>query len=261
MLKENKFDLVISLGADCACTSYLRRCNLQHYSYPFDWLTHAPFEVRIELLCGDFQNFLNIEDLKPMDKPKHLKPDVCHDYYMNTRNGFYFWHDFEAKEPFYKSFEDVRKKYQRRIKRLYSEIENSNKILFVWFSHKNQTKKEIIQKAYKKIAQKFCNKEIYLLIIENNNKNSCEKLENNHISVIHHDTLSDDNKHHYDPTMGNKTNNLRVFKKIKLKTTFFEKIKRLIYQTAIIFSGFIPNKNLRSKIKSKINMYFYHAKL
>lgn len=37
MLFNKKFDLVISLGEDCACTSYLRRYNLQDYSYSFDW--------------------------------------------------------------------------------------------------------------------------------------------------------------------------------------------------------------------------------
>ena len=68
---NNKFDVVFSIGEDCACTSYLRRCNLQNFSYPFDWLTEAPFENRINLICDHFDNFLNIEDLSPLIKKAH----------------------------------------------------------------------------------------------------------------------------------------------------------------------------------------------
>lgn len=53
MLFNTKFDLVISLGEDCACSSYLRRFNLQRCSFPFDWLTYAPFKNRIDLLCNN----------------------------------------------------------------------------------------------------------------------------------------------------------------------------------------------------------------
>lgn len=59
MLFNKKFDLIVSLGEDCACTSYLRRFNLQKYSYPFDWLSNASFQTRIDLVCNDFKDFLN----------------------------------------------------------------------------------------------------------------------------------------------------------------------------------------------------------
>ena len=46
----NKFDLVVSMGEDCACAMYLRKSSLRDASYPFDWLCHATFERRIECL-------------------------------------------------------------------------------------------------------------------------------------------------------------------------------------------------------------------
>ena len=58
-----KYNLFVSLGEDCACTSYLRDCKLQFASFPFDWLTHASFEKRIELVCNNFKDFLNFNDL------------------------------------------------------------------------------------------------------------------------------------------------------------------------------------------------------
>ena len=258
---KNKFDLIISIGSDCACTSYLRRCNLQYNSYPFDWLTNAPFENRIELLVNDFKDFMNFDDLEIMQKPTQINADSGHDYYMNKRNNFYFWHDFPAKTSLIDSFQEINEKYKRRIKRLYDEINQSEKILFVWLSHsKNHNIYEILSE-YKKLKDKFNNKDVFLLIIENSEKETKEEYENNHVLIIHQDTISNDKKHHYDPTMGNKTNNLRIFKKIKLKTNIQQQFKRLIYKIIMVFISLIPYRKKRQSLKSKINMLFFHAKL
>ena len=258
---KNKFDLVVSLGEDCACTSYLRRCNLQHNSYPFDWLTNAPFENRINLVVNDFKNFLNFEDLVLMEKPTEFPSDIHHDYYENKSTDFYHWHDFPADIPLNDSYSFVNEKYQRRIERLYNDIENSQKILFVWLSHSKLHSKEEITEAYKKLSERFAGKEIYQLIIENSTENNLVKLENNHIAIVHQDTISDDKKHHYDQTMGNKTNNLKIIKKIKINTTFWGKIKRFFFIFCKLIIILIPNKKLKNQFKQNLNMFFYHAKL
>lgn len=82
---SKKFDLIVSIGEDCSCTSYLRRCNLQKLSYPFDWLTNAPFENRIDLIINDFNDFLNIDDLEIMQKPTEFESDSNCDYYENKK--------------------------------------------------------------------------------------------------------------------------------------------------------------------------------
>lgn len=258
---KNKFNLIVSIGEDCACSSYLRRCGLQHYSYPFDWLTNAPFENRIELIVNDFNNFLNISDLELMQKPVGFSSDNNHDYYVNKKTQLYFWHDFPSNAIIENSFPAVFEKYQRRIDRLYKIIENSQKILFVWLSHSKLHDSNEVIKEYKKLKEKFKNKEIFLLFIENSQTDSQESYEDNHILIVHQDTTSDDKKHHYDQTMGNKTNNLRIFRKIKLKTTFFEKLKYFIYKSVIIPVNIIPSRKLRHHIKSEVNLFFYRAKL
>lgn len=258
---KNKFDLVVSIGEDCACTSYLRRCNLQNFSYPFDWLTNAPIENRIDLICNDFKDFLNPEDLEIMQKPTAFKADPKHDYYKNNKNELYFWHDFPNETSFQSSYLKVSEKYQRRIERLYNDIENSQKILFTWLSHTKLHSEDEIQEAYQKLNMKFKNKEIYLLVIENNIENKSVKLKDEHILIINHDTITDDKKHHYDQTMGNKFNNLKVFSKIKLKTSFVGKLKRWLFAFCKLIIGLIPIKKTRQKLKSDLNMLFYHAKL
>ena len=155
----------------------------------------------------------------------------------------------------------VQEKYQRRIKRFYNEIEKSEKILFVWLSHSKLHSNEEITEAYKNLSENFKNKEIYLLVIENSIENNNTMLEDNHILIVHHDTASDDKKHHYDVTMGNKTNNLKVFKKIKLKTTLGGKIKKVVYIICKTVISIVPNRKLRNQLKQKINLKFYHAKL
>lgn len=257
---KNKFDLIMSIGADCACTSYLRRLNLQIHSYPLDWLTNAPFKNRVNLLCCNFDNFLNLNDLEQMPKPTGFPSDINHDYYKNNKNLLYFWHDFQTGVPLEKSYYAVNEKYQRRIKRLYFEIEKSNKILFIYLAKQNINFQDFIE-GYQKLKEKFKNKDIYLLVIENSDKFEYQTFENNHILKIKQDIISDDKKHHYDITMGNKTNCLKIFKQIKLNLPIKLKIKRIIYSILMFLINLIFIKKIRRNLKDKLKITFYHAKL
>ena len=104
MLFDTKFDLVLSIGEDCACSGYLRRCKLQDFSYPFDWLTKALFTTRLDLILNDFLDFFNKEDLYPLEKPTSGDVDKNCDYYADKRYDFYFYHDFRTGEPFEKEY-------------------------------------------------------------------------------------------------------------------------------------------------------------
>ena len=50
-----KFDVIMSLGADCACAMYMKKHVMRTFSSPFDWLTHADFETRMNLILNDFE--------------------------------------------------------------------------------------------------------------------------------------------------------------------------------------------------------------
>ena len=258
---QNKFDFVVSIGEDCACTSYLRRCKLQHNSYPFDWLTNASLGSRIDLIIDNFLDFFNIEDFKELKKKANNHNDKVFDLYENIKNGFYFYHDFPANIPLEQAYVSVKEKYERRIRRFYKEIGDANKILFIWLSHSKQHTEQEIVLEYKKLKEKFELKEIFLLIIENSQSKSIKVLENAHILMISQDTISDDKKHHYDQTMGNKTNNLRIFRQIKLNLTFEEKVKKLSFSICVALTNLIFVKRVRTIAKGKLNKAFYHTKL
>lgn len=122
------------LVEDCACAMYLRKSSLRDASYPFDWLCHATFERRIECLKNHFDGFLEKENMRRLDKPTTGLRDLENDSYEDVNTGFYFYHDFKENVPFDIVFSGVKNKYERRIERLYKNIEKCKKVLFVWWS-------------------------------------------------------------------------------------------------------------------------------
>jgi len=261
MLFNTKFDLVISIGEDCACSSYLRRFKLQDFSYPFDWLTKAPFENRLELILNNFSDFLKKEDLYPIEKPETDSVDKDCDYWADKKYDFYFYHDFKTGEPFESEYLNVKNKFDRRIKRLYEQISNSRNILFVWWSRNKQQNTDIIRDYYKKLSEKFSYKNIYILLIEYIEKEENIFLENNHIIISRFDNISYKHNKNWNVTTGNETNNNKVFSKIKMNRTLIWNIKHLFYCMLKIFIEIIPNKNIRSRLKHKLNTVFYKTAL
>ena len=51
------------------------------------------------------------------------------DIYYDRGSGIGFWHDFPHNVPLEKSYDGIKKKYERRIERLFAEIERSKDIL------------------------------------------------------------------------------------------------------------------------------------
>ena len=126
---KKKFDLFVSIGAACSCSNALRVSNLQFRSYPFDWISGADFNKRIQLLTNDFEDWLNINSMEYIAEREHPVPSKI---YKNTKTGIIFSHDFPKDKEINESFNDVKVKYDRRIKRLIKQIETSKKVLFVY---------------------------------------------------------------------------------------------------------------------------------
>lgn len=261
MLFDRKFDLVISLGEDCACTSYLRRFNLQDYSFPFDWLTKATFECRINLLVNDFENFLIKENLSLMQKPENKEVDNKHDYYKDTVLNFYFYHDFKSNTDFEKEFIEVKNKYLRRIKRLYKTIDNSERILFVWWSRYKHQDEKIIINSYEKLKEKFKNKEIHLLLIEPSDNHTSKYLCDGFVLIESYDNISYKHNQKWNETMGNEENNTKLFSQIKKVRTLDWHLRNFIFKFVKFFIGLLPNREMRHKLKDSWSYKFFRNKL
>ena len=257
MLFNKKFDLIVSIGEDCACTSYLRRFNLQKYSYPFDWLSNASFETRISLLVNDFEGFLNPENIEFLDIENHTDCDS----YMDIKSKFHFYHDFKKGKTLEENYNIVKDKYNRRINRLYSQIDNSKNILFVWWSKDKIQDVEEIKNAYFSLKNKFNTKNISLLCIENSSKKEDIDFFDGNLLILHYDNASYQHNPKWNKTMGNETNNIKVFRQIHINKTFADNLSDVFYRILKFLINFIPIRNLRHNYRDKINFYKYHAKL
>lgn len=251
-MKKKKYDFIVGLGEDCACSMYLRKLDLQLQSYPFDWLTNASYDERLKLIVNDFSDFLNIEDIKFLPKTDDVYDDVHCDYYENTRNGFYYYHEFPKDCNPKDVIGGIKEKYQRRISRLYDKIEESEKVLFVWLSHLKNTPDDLIIRYADKVNNKF-KKEIDFLIIENDSSKTGDEIQVTHISpnVIKYNLDTASYKESRSKTLGNKKNCNKILRQYELIEPYSIKLERKLRRFFIKFLClFIPVKSVRIKLKS-----------
>lgn len=109
-LKEYNF---ISLGHFCGVASELKRYGLRNCSSPFDWCI-SPWEAVECCIDNQFEGFL---DYASMEQSRER-----HQCYKN-KYGIEFYHDFDRYKSLKRQLDKVEKKYTRRIKRFYKNIE------------------------------------------------------------------------------------------------------------------------------------------
>lgn len=119
-----RYDLIIPIGSVCKTSHNLRVFKRQYESLPFDWILTLDLEKIREPLATGFAQFLKLENMEYKCKESEQT-----DIYFDRGTGIGFWHDFPHNIPLEQSFEAIKKKYNRRIERLYSEIERAQDIL------------------------------------------------------------------------------------------------------------------------------------
>lgn len=168
---NSKYDFIFSIGEACSCTSILRINDLQFQSYPLDWLYGGNIKTRTDCICNDFKDFINVEDLVKIGEREN--PCPC-DIYLNAKNQIVFNHDFELHKNLADIYPAVKEKYDRRIKRLYNNIQDANSILIVYVDVPSRTIKTfktipLIKQCFNDIKNKIPNKNIKLLYIGHKN--------------------------------------------------------------------------------------------
>jgi len=165
---KDEYDFIFSIGEACSCTAVLRASNLQFESYPLDWLWGGNIETRTNLLINDFKGFFDKENLKLVGNKQNPLP--C-DIYKNISNSIVFNHDFPLDGSFDSDYPAIKEKYDRRIKRLYNNIEKAQNILIVYIQAPNTDDGKIkylrkrIEDCYEKISKKWEDKNIKLLYL------------------------------------------------------------------------------------------------
>lgn len=165
------YDIIYSIGRDCACASYMKRALLRATSGPFDWITGVGFSKRIDIIRDNFRDFLEKDFLKFQEKKPGKPDDKACDYYYNQKTGFHFPHDFPTGIPLDTSLPDVQEKYSRRIARFYQNIRSAERVLIVYQSHFPEQEpgiEEIIDSA-EKLCQFFQKKLDFLIVMHDEN--------------------------------------------------------------------------------------------
>lgn len=255
MKRKESFDLIYSIGEDCACATYMKRSKLRSTSGPFDWLTHADFDTRIELILSDFENFLNLEDLKFLEKDERMFNDPDCDYYENIRTGFYFFHNFPKDVKLEESYPAVYHQYDKRCKRFSDLMKKAQKPLLIWFSQYQKLSVDKIIKTAQLLGGKF-GKEVHFLIIEHDSSLTRGKIIHKqpapNISCYYLNTVTYDDKG-FPTTFGDETNCSKVFSDYRLALPWKQKIQNNLLKIAVKTGcALLPFKKIRKKLKGFI---------
>lgn len=256
---KNKYDIVYSIGHDCACSMYLKKHNLRVVSGPLDWLTSVPAHMRFNLILNNFENFMNMDDFEFVEKNPNIANDDTCDYYKNKRTGLYFYHDFPTGVPLCQSYPTVAEKYARRIERFYSNIRTHENVLLVWFSHYHNTPGD----AWLNFATKFCkkvNKNVDFLIIQHRENQFVPQkniIAPNVVCYYMH-TIEQDKKGN-NTTIGNEKLCGPIFAQFSLRVPRNRRMQ-YIYKKCLIYGvcKFIPFRRIRHMWRNKLNMDVYN---
>ena len=159
-----EYDFVASLGYDCHCATMLRKCGLRSCSSPLDWLTAAPLEMRLKLVETRFAGFLEKDNMRKLEKEPDA-PGKGNDHYEDTATGLRFFHDFRETLPFDEAYSQVKAKYDRRIARLYDNVNNAKRTLFVWCDPVRPLSGEDCVSAESRLRAAFPGKDVRFLSV------------------------------------------------------------------------------------------------
>lgn len=215
MAGKETYDLLVSLGAGCGCSMWLRGLDLQFRSYPFDWLAHAGFQPRVNLLLNDFDGLCDSAHYIPAEKP--AGNDSHCDFYEHAPSTVRFYHEFAEGKPLTETFPAFADRYARRIARLDRDVRAAGRVLFIWLSHWDHTPDHAFLDAQKALSAKY-GKNIYLLVIENDPaKKGTDALQKRALSPFVTRFALDTLSGARDPIVGNEKRLRPLFKTLRMR--------------------------------------------
>lgn len=125
---KGEYDAIFSLGDLCLASIQLKKHNLRPYSGVLDWMASPELSQVNELLENRFIGFLDYDNLRVIG---YADTFICvsDDGYNLVSN-----HDFDGEKntlTYLGAYAEVMGKYERRIQRFLSEMDNAKRILFV----------------------------------------------------------------------------------------------------------------------------------
>lgn len=184
---EKTYDMIVSLGGNCMVAVQLRHRGMRPYSLPLDWTYMngvKGVEKLPELIRGKFSGFClyeNMKDLGNVEKEAGLPTYRFED----TATGFCFIHQFHAPLTDPKGFAADRAIVQKRINRMYDNVNRSKSVLFV-LETPFEFNDSLVRPLYLALKETFFNTNVHLLVIQFNSK-SCADIDiDSNIHITRH---------------------------------------------------------------------------
>lgn len=241
--KSKTYDAVYSLGPNCACADYLRRMGLRAAAGPFDWLLADKPARGLEVLLGGFNGFMNPGDfVESSDGNQTFRR-----FYRNTKTGYLFLHDFSWDGSFADQFQSVCAKYERRWRRLWTDVNSAKKVLLVLYAEMGGTLSAEELKKWSDLLVSAFGPKVDLWCIQYD-EHQAEDLRSIKISgQVNLYVLG--NTAAYRREAGNlqwdKARVKPIFSKIRVRLTWRERLARLYPATVRLRALFIWNKAKR----------------
>ncbi len=124
---KRKYDLICSLGGNCAAAFQLKYRGMRPFSLPFDW-TYIENGEPLEYLCAGFAD--GFENLALKENLKRVEGNESHPViYQDTYSGYFFPNHFKADAE--REYDVFNRKIRRRISRLIDGIKSAKSVLFI----------------------------------------------------------------------------------------------------------------------------------
>lgn len=164
---EKSYDIIVSLGGNCFVAVQLRHRGMRQYSLPLDWtyIKGPEYIAKLpDLIRTKFADFCIYENMKDIGEPEMEAGKPTYKF-EDTLMGFGFVHQFHAPLTDKEGFAVDRAIIQKRIDRMYKNVSQSKRVLFV-LETSFTFDEAIIRPIYEALKNTFANTEVDLRVMQ-----------------------------------------------------------------------------------------------
>ncbi len=245
--KRKKYDIIYSIGECCAAATYLRKYKLRLAAGPFDWVTGTGLESRFDLLMNNMEGFCEKEDFEPIEP---FDEKGGHYPYYNKNTHLKFLHDFPRGQSLDESFQGVKDKYERRIKKFYKNIRKCKNVLLIWINYGEPTPFDVIQNRCDAFSKKMAKNIDYIILEHKDQANETQKTQlSSHITYYSADINTGSFR-------GKIKNVAPIFKNLDINGwRRYNLIRKFARKFIRYLCFFIPIKNVRRKARRRLEAW------
>ena len=140
------YDAIYSIGADCGCAMWLRKCHLRLNSGPLDWVrSDSGVLGRVALIESRFAGWLQEKNLVLLGEDTRTR------IYRDTALGVEFLHDFPTRIAFPDALRTAQVRYRRRQERFFQTVRTASRTLLVWFNAKPSASEAELREVFRRL--------------------------------------------------------------------------------------------------------------